>query len=343
MMLIFGLMLLLQSAACLDQSCRLNQSAICYAALGHKLSLLIVRNTTINEFKIQKNINYNLDSDPVCKVTNDMKKKIGCDLYWSRTEVTVNAGTLIINPVIRSDSGNYTITVYSSGGTDIFKGNLQVKVEAPIGSVEVSVICSSSGERRASCSSEGDQILYSWTLNGDPPMDGDSFIDLDTRTDGNLSCSVKNNVSHGQKTVEVKPCRGSTAASETSTVTNNSSSVLHFSLIALGCVALILILLFITAYHIYRKKQVKSTPAAAGNEDITYADITYKKKNDTKKAESLPPADVEYVAIQHQRKRKERKEKKEEVEYGEVTFTPNQSSARPRPQEESIYSQVHRC
>ncbi|XP_043113737.1 uncharacterized protein LOC122358057 isoform X5 [Puntigrus tetrazona] len=251
MMLIFGLMLLLQSAACLDQSCRLNQSAICYAALGHKLSLLIVRNTTINEFKIQKNINYNLDSDPVCKVTNDMKKKIGCDLYWSRTEVTVNAGTLIINPVIRSDSGNYTITVYSSGGTDIFKGNLQVKVEAPIGSVEVSVICSSSGERRASCSSEGDQILYSWTLNGDPPMDGDSFIDLDTRTDGNLSCSVKNNVSHGQKTVEVKPCRGSTAASETSTVTNNSSSASLSVFVMVWCFQLMVLLGLLGGFHIY--------------------------------------------------------------------------------------------
>ncbi|XP_043113736.1 uncharacterized protein LOC122358057 isoform X4 [Puntigrus tetrazona] len=224
MMLIFGLMLLLQSAACLDQYCRLNQSDICYAALGHKLSLLMVWDTTKHEIKIQQNINYNTDSDPVCTVKNDMKKKSVCDLYWSRTEVTVNAGTLIINPVIRSDSGNYTIRVYSSGGTEIFKRDLQVKVEAPIGSVEVSIKCSSSGERRASCSSEGDQILYSWTLNGDPLMDGDSFIDLDTRTDGNISCSVKNNVSHGQKTVEVKPCPGSTAASETSTVTNNSSS-----------------------------------------------------------------------------------------------------------------------
>ncbi len=89
---------------------------------------------------------------------------------------------------------------------------------APIGSVEVSIICSSSGVMGVSCSSDGDQLLYSWTLNGDPLMDGNSSIDLDERTDGNISidldertdgniiCSVKNHVSHAQKTIRFKPC-----------------------------------------------------------------------------------------------------------------------------------------
>ncbi len=79
---------------------------------------------------------------------------------------------------------------------------------APIGSVNVSISCSSSGATRTSCSSDGDQILYSWTLNGGPRMDGDSSIVLDNVTDGNINCSVKNHVSHGQKTVRVKPCPG---------------------------------------------------------------------------------------------------------------------------------------
>ncbi len=77
---------------------------------------------------------------------------------------------------------------------------------APIGSVEVSIICSSSGVMRVFCSSEGDQLLYSWTLNGDPLMDGNSSIDLDEGTDGNIICSVKNHVSHVQKTIRLKPC-----------------------------------------------------------------------------------------------------------------------------------------
>ncbi|KAL0175525.1 hypothetical protein M9458_027855, partial [Cirrhinus mrigala] len=61
-----------------------------------------------------------------------------------------------------------------------------------------------------SCSSEGDQITYSWTLNGkileQPPMDGKTTIQLNEGTDGNISCSVKNHVSHAQKTIRVKPC-----------------------------------------------------------------------------------------------------------------------------------------
>ncbi len=60
-------------------------------------------------------------------------------------------------------------------------------------------------------------------------------------------------------------------------------------------------------------------------------------------AESLPTADVEYVEIQPQKKRKVRKEKEDEVQYGEVMFTNNRSSAHPRPQMECIYSPVHRC
>ncbi len=37
-------------------------------------------------------------------------------------------------------------------------------------------------------------------------MDGNSSIDLDERTDGNIICSVKNHVSHAQKTIRLKPC-----------------------------------------------------------------------------------------------------------------------------------------
>ncbi len=39
-------------------------------------------------------------------------------------------------------------------------------------------------------------------------MDGNSSIDLDEGTDGNISCSVKNHVSYTQKTIRVKPCPG---------------------------------------------------------------------------------------------------------------------------------------
>ncbi len=39
-------------------------------------------------------------------------------------------------------------------------------------------------------------------------MDGNSSIDLDEGTDGNIICSVKNHASHAQKTIRGKPCPG---------------------------------------------------------------------------------------------------------------------------------------
>ncbi|KAL1262298.1 hypothetical protein QQF64_007563 [Cirrhinus molitorella] len=111
---------------------------------------------------------------------------------------------------------------------------------------------------RVSCSSEGDQLLYSWTLNGDPLMDGNSSIDLDEKTDGNISCSVKNHISHSQKTIRVKPC-----------------------------------------------------PAAAGNAELIYADISNEKKGEKKETESFP-ADVVYTAVIMQTKRKEEEEEDED-------------------------------
>ncbi len=80
---------------------------------------------------------------------------------------------------------------------------------APIGSVEVSIICSSN-QTSVFCSSDGDQLLYNWTLNGEileqGPMVGNTSIDLDEGTDGNIICSVKNHVSHAQKTIRLEPC-----------------------------------------------------------------------------------------------------------------------------------------
>ncbi|KAL0175530.1 hypothetical protein M9458_027860, partial [Cirrhinus mrigala] len=77
--------------------------------------------------------------------------------------------------------------------------------QAPIGSVEVSISCSSN-QSSVSCSSEGDQITYNWTLNGiileQGPMVRNTTIQLnETSAIGNISCSVKNHVSHAQKTI----------------------------------------------------------------------------------------------------------------------------------------------
>ncbi|KAL1262306.1 hypothetical protein QQF64_007571, partial [Cirrhinus molitorella] len=288
----------------LDRFCSFDQSEPCYAALEHKLNLQMVLDASEYDLKLIKIIN-NRHDDPICRVKNGKIKE--CDLYKNGTQATVTNGTLIIKHVIRADSGKYRLEHYD-GGRETSRG-LQVIVEAPIGSVEVSIICSSSGVMRVSCSSEGDQLLYSWTLNGDPLMDGNSSIDLDEKTDGNISCSVKNHISHSQKTIRVKPCP-------------------DVSLAALGYVALILILPLIIICYIYKKQHFKSTSAAAGDA-LIYADISHEKKGEKKETDSFP-ADVVYAAVIMQTKRKEEEEEDEDedkVQDREVMFTPNCSNA----------------
>ncbi|KAK7137589.1 hypothetical protein R3I94_013289 [Phoxinus phoxinus] len=348
MMLIFGLMLL-QTAACVEFNCRFNQSVPCYAALDHKLNLSMV-DARNYKLKIIKTINNNQD-DPVCRVKNDTRYEGECDLFKNRPEVTFINGNLIINRVTRADSGNYTLKLERSAGLET-SADLQVKVEAPIGSVNVSIICFSSGVKSVSCSSDGDHLIYSWTLNGDPLKDGNTNIQLNNTTHGDIIiCSVKNHVSDGQKNISVEDCPpGTTTVAVTSGLTSTLTSStltsghdISFYMIILCCVALVLILLFITACHFYKRKRLKSTPAAAGDTELVYAQISHEKhnkKSGRKKSESLSAADVEYAAVGPQTKRKERKE--EEVQYGEVRFTPSRSNARQEPKEECLYSQVQR-
>ncbi|XP_042626403.1 uncharacterized protein LOC122147494 [Cyprinus carpio] len=160
------------------------------------------------DLQIKKRINNNTQDGPVCRVKNDRMRMSECDLYNNRPEVKVINGTVIINCVIRADSGNYRLTLFHSDGTETSR-DLQVIVEAPVGSVEVSISCSSN-QRSVSCSSDGDHIIYSWTLNGEileqGPMNGNTTIQLNEGTDGDISCSVKNHISHAQKTIRAKPC-----------------------------------------------------------------------------------------------------------------------------------------
>ncbi|KAK7140866.1 hypothetical protein R3I93_015110 [Phoxinus phoxinus] len=128
MKLIFGLMLLLKTAASLEFYCSFLQTGPCNAVLGDKLSLQLVDAREYN-LKIQKRIR-SKDKDPVCKIWNDRINKAECDLFNNRhDEVSVNNGILIINSVIRADSGTYSIQIYHSVGTETFKADLQVIIE----------------------------------------------------------------------------------------------------------------------------------------------------------------------------------------------------------------------
>ncbi|XP_067240001.1 uncharacterized protein si:zfos-741a10.3 isoform X2 [Chanodichthys erythropterus] len=237
MKLIFGLMLL-KTAACLDVNCSFNQSDPCHAALGDKLSLLMADTSKYN-LTIKKKIS-STEDDPVCKIKKGTIKKNECDLYNKRPEVSVINGTLIINGVIRADSGTYTLKLDGSDGTETSR-DLQVIVEAP----------------------------------------------------------------------PVTP-------------------------IVLGCLAVILVALVITAYYFYKKKnQIKSTSPVSDGPEPVNEHVNQKNREEEQKDE--------YATIDSQNKKKNKKKNKkdEEVHYGEVTFT-NSSVQQPRQtKEDCVYSEVH--
>ncbi len=111
----------------LDQFCRFDQSDHCYAALGHKLNLSMVLDASKYDLMLIKRIN-NPQHDPLCRVKNYRMRMSECGLYNSRPEVSVINGTLIINRVIGADSGNYTLTLEHSDGSETSR-DLQVIVE----------------------------------------------------------------------------------------------------------------------------------------------------------------------------------------------------------------------
>ncbi|XDV37820.1 hypothetical protein PO909_007361 [Leuciscus waleckii] len=112
------------------------QSGPCYVALGDKLSLM-VEDTRKHHLKIQKRISSSTRDDPVCVIKYDMIRKAECDLFNNRhDEVSVNNGILIINTVIRADSGNYRLELNHSDGS-VTSTDLQVIIEddGSVGSV----------------------------------------------------------------------------------------------------------------------------------------------------------------------------------------------------------------
>nr|XP_055034952.1 uncharacterized protein LOC129422834 [Misgurnus anguillicaudatus] len=197
MLIIFGLMLLLQTGSCVNWNCSIIETKPCYAVLRDKLSLQI---GPYSKLIIQK-------ESLTCDIKNDRKGQ-SCDLYSNRPDVIISNGTVIINSVTRADSGRYTLNLTDLEGKVLPTTGLQVNVEAPIGSVKVSVECIS-GVRWASCSSEGDSLFFNWTLNGQPlAQENKTTIHLYGETSGNLICSVKNHISHGEKSITVNDCTG---------------------------------------------------------------------------------------------------------------------------------------
>ncbi len=109
-----------------DRFCSFDQSDPCYAALGDELNLLMVLEVRGQELHLYKKL---IDSREleVFRIKNN--KEIKHESIRNRSEFIFENGTLIINRVIRADSGNYRLEFYRSDGSRTLKKHLPVNIE----------------------------------------------------------------------------------------------------------------------------------------------------------------------------------------------------------------------
>ncbi|XP_049324137.1 uncharacterized protein LOC103031569 isoform X7 [Astyanax mexicanus] len=352
MLLICGVLLMFTGSAVglitVDDQCRSDQSCVFYGAVGRRLYLQLPKE---EELKLNKIIS-ETTFVRIFQFKNQIIRIKPPDPRW---EFNNETKTMIITRAEKEDSGRYELLTFSSAGFTTGIYYLHLIIEAGVSSVKMTNSCFSITERKVHCWSDGDQIQFSWTLDGIPHnqnlTDGNRTLLLDERSTGNFTCTVKNHVSSGSATVIIEPCpETTTAASTTSAMTTTTPPPFNdLLLIMLGLFAVLLIVVAVIVCHIYRKKQApKTTGSPQNGEELLYVQVNHKPKpKDGEEGTSRPARvqeeEVEYASAVRQPKQKKKKKKEpkeEEVQYGEVVFKTPAKKQREQPEEECVYSQV---
>ncbi|KAF4092384.1 hypothetical protein AMELA_G00020450 [Ameiurus melas] len=328
---VFGILLMFTRAASglLFQDpvvCRFSESNQCYVALGQQLHLKMPLEDGFNlkithkTSTIRLILNYrNTQSNPPKPSPNPPR--------WQFVE---DNKTMILTSAERSDSGTYTLDIFDANGNN--KGNytLQVNIEAKVSSVSIQYNCFFSEVRKVHCSADGDNLHFSWTSVSAIRLENEnSTLILDKNNDGNVTCHVKNHVSRNNNSIELHSCP-------------------NFTLIILSLVCVLLIVLSVLVFYIYKRlgiwKKGQKAPSQDGKE-LVYADITHVPTNKTGAKPTTSQAqdkDMEYATVVTHPSQRNQKKNEEEVQYGNLVFnTPDQKKSKmPKVQEECVYSQV---
>ncbi|XP_072549695.1 T-cell surface antigen CD2-like isoform X2 [Salminus brasiliensis] len=214
MLVLCGVLLMFSGSAegliTVDSNCTSNQPCLFYGALGRPLYLQL---PSESELKLRKNRS-GTTTETILTFKNQTIRHKHPDPRWQF--VTENR-TMIISRAEKNHSGNYSLDTFDSGGTDRGKYQFQLIIEAEVSSVKVTYSCLSSVDRSVYCSSDGDQLSFSWTLNVDSHghrlTDGNRTLLLDKGSTGTISCSVENHVSRGSQTIDLQECPGPTTVS----------------------------------------------------------------------------------------------------------------------------------
>ncbi|CDQ81878.1 unnamed protein product [Oncorhynchus mykiss] len=194
----------------LETSCDAREDGSqCYGALGGTVYLQLTNITGYNELSFWKGSTG--AKTQILKTKKDQCSVIDTD----RVHFFINNGTLRLNNTRRNDSGEYMLEKFDSEGKSSGTRGLQLFIEAPVSSPQLSSECLSHGEMKVSCSSEGDGPQYSWTLDGQTLNDTDAPPDNKTNTitlkkglSGDLTCTVRNNINRNTISSRILHCPG---------------------------------------------------------------------------------------------------------------------------------------
>ncbi|KAK3520858.1 hypothetical protein QTP70_034725 [Hemibagrus guttatus] len=340
------LMIFSSSAGSLFQDpvvCSFNESNQCYVAMGQQLHLQMPRED-----------GFDLKTTGIILRYRKTQSSIPTPLL-PRWQFVNDNKTMILTSAERNNSGTYTLNIFNVDGSD--KGNytLQVTIEAPVSSVNVSHSCLTPGF--VICSADGDNLHFNWTsdFNSLPQLENwTSTVTVDKDHQGNLTCHVENHVSRDHKTVELHPCTVSTTTEGTtmdptppslgtnSTVSHNeinscnqtlttsppnftiNSGFLQLILAILGSICVLLIILSILAIYIFKRTHgSKNKEAASQDGRELYAQVTHLAADtmETRARTSQAQVDsVEYAVVVPRASNKKQKSYEDEMHYGELVF-----------------------
>ncbi|KAM9413815.1 uncharacterized protein ACWYII_025447 isoform 2-T2 [Salvelinus alpinus] len=197
----------------LETSCDAREDrSQCYGALGGTVYLQLVTDATrYGELSFYKGSTGN--KTEILRMKKD--KWVIKDTPIKDRVHFINHGTFRLNNTRRNDSGEYLLETFNSVGLASGTRGLQLFIEAPVSSPQLSSECLSHGEMRVSCSSEGDGTQYSWTLDGQTLRDTETSPGEETNTitlkkglSGNLTCTIRNYISSDTVSRRILPCPG---------------------------------------------------------------------------------------------------------------------------------------
>ncbi|XP_064827254.1 uncharacterized protein LOC135543860 isoform X2 [Oncorhynchus masou masou] len=164
---------------------------------------------------------------------------------------------------------------------------MQLEIQASVSEPVLSHLCLPHGETVVRCSSEGDGLQYSWTLNGQNLTRSvaydhyqNSVIILKSDVTETLTCMVQNKVSSSNSTIHLLACP---------VVSSQFPSVAVTVSVALTVGTLTLLALFVGINHLCKKQRSRFDHSERCDEVVVYADV---KINQARKQR---PPDTETV------------------------------------------------